>query len=282
MTVLTRIAFATMLGVVSAGVARAEPSVSLRILPFAAPSFPNYSTVVLPPSGYSSLDVILQSALAEIQPSTVRVTLNGMPMTPFVAVNPIPNGVRTVIKLGVSLSPDYSIRRDGESILTFVAVDTAGTKYEGQFYLSVRADVTEPKLAATAPQRGGRTVLAPAQHRPPNIEVLSSWPTRSTERTHTLEAVVTDEEGLRRVILEVNGRDVEEIVLQNEIPVRQQRGRAVRGASPGSVSGSGRIVRLKIPVRLDSNRINTVALRAESLTGLSVRVDQALEIVEKR
>src|SRR5215218_5162290 len=98
---------------VNVAAASAEPSITLKVPPHAA-TFANFASVVLPASGYSSLEVVLQGALAEVQASSVRVTLNGMPMTPFVAVNMMPNGVRMIVKLGVSLSPDYSIRRDGE------------------------------------------------------------------------------------------------------------------------------------------------------------------------
>src|SRR4051794_5802239 len=101
--------------VLTAARAAAEPLVRLKVPAYPAASFANYSAVVLPASGYDSLEVLLEDALAQLQASTVRITLNGMPMTPFVSINPMPAGMRVVVRLGLSLSPDYSIKREGES-----------------------------------------------------------------------------------------------------------------------------------------------------------------------
>ena len=261
--------------------ASAEPTITLKVPPF-APSFPNFASVLLPPSGYSALEIVLQGALGEIQASTVRVTLNGMPMTPFVAVNMMPAGTRAIVRLGVSLSPDYTIRRDGESILTFAATDAGGTSYRGQFYLTIDPGKSEPEIARTTRARAQETgVVAPPQHLPPVIEIKSQWPARTTERTLGLEAEVSDQEGLRRIVIEINGRDVEEILLQNERPVRYQGGRIVRAATAGEVSGTGTSVRLNIPVRLANDRINVIAVRAENLAGLSSRADRAVEVPKR-
>jgi len=262
--------------------AEAEPRVSLKIPPFESALFPNFSSVVLPPDGYDTLEVLLEGALGEIQTSSVRVTLNGMPMTPFVSVNPMPAGMRAIVKLKASMSPDYAIKRGGESILAFTAIDMAGTSYRGHFYLSVDPNKAQPEAARTTALRVREsTVVAPPQHRPPTIAIKSEWPARTTEERLSLEAEVVDEEGLRRIVIEVNGRDVEEVVLQNERPVRYQGGRIVRATTPGEVSGNGSGVRLVVPVRLARNRINVVAIRAENVFGITVRVDRTVELLRE-
>jgi len=258
--------------------AAAEPAITLKVPPFDT-TFQNFASVLLPPSGYSTLEVVLQGALGEVQASTVRVTLNGMPMTPFVSVNMMPAGTRAIVRLGVSLSPDYTIRRGGESILTFAAADAGGTSYRGQFYLTIDATKTAPELARTTRARAQESgVVAPPQHLPPAIAIKSQWPSRTSERTLALEVEVADPEGLRRIVIEVNGRDVEEILLQNERPVRYQGGRIVRATTAGEVSGTGTGIRFNIPVRLAGNRINVVAVRAENLAGLASRVDRVVEV----
>jgi hypothetical protein len=267
--------------ILSAGAAAAEPSITLKVPPFAA-SFPNYASVVLPQSGYSTLEVILQGALAELQASTVRLTLNGMPMTPFVSVNMMPGGVRAIVRLGVSLSPDYSIRRDGESILTFAATDASGTSYKGQFYLAIDTAKAEPEVARTTRARAQETtVVAPPQRFPPNIEITSRWTSPTSERTLFLEATIKDGEGLRRLVVEVNGRDVEEVLMQNERPVRYQNGRIARATLAGEVSGVGTAVSLKIPVRLSQDRLNVVAIRAENMAGLASRADTTVQVLPR-
>lgn len=264
-----------------ATVAVAQPTISLRVPPHSS-AFPNFASVVLPPAGYSTLDVLLEGSLSEIQASTVRVTLNGMPMTPFVSVNMMPLGVRVIIRLGISMSPDYRIKSDGESILTFAAASADGTAYRGQFYLTLDATKSEPTVARTTKARAQESgVVAPPQNFPPAIEIKSTWPARTTERTLPLDVDVKDDVGLRRIVIEINGRDVEEIVLQNERPVRYQNGRVMRGAAAGVVSGTGTAVALSIPVSLASGRINVIAVRAENLAGLSSRSDRAVEVPQR-
>ncbi len=261
--------------------AAAEPTITLKVPPF-APSFANFSSVILPASGYTTLEVILQGSLGEIQASTVRVTLNNMPMTPFVGINMMPGGTRAIIKLGVSLNPDYTIRRDGESILTFAASDAGAISYRGQFYLTIDPNKTEPELARTTRARAQESgVVAPPQHLPPVIALKSEWPARTSDRTLALHAEVTDEEGLRRIVIEVNGRDVEEVQLQNERPVRYQGGRIARGATAGEVTGTGTAISLNIPIRLAADRINVVAVRAENIAGLSTRSDRTVEVLKR-
>jgi len=77
-----------------------------------------------------------------------------------------------------------------------------------------------------------------------------------------LAAVVKDAEGLKRVVIEVNGKDEEEIVLENESPVRKRRGFMSSGKLAGEVTGDARLLRLSVPVKL-GKAINVIAVRAE-------------------
>lgn len=274
-----RLAWTLGLFLWSAATAAAEPSVTLRVPAFASASFANFGNVVLPATGYDSLEIVLRDALAQVQTSTVRVTLNNMPMTPFVAIHPVPGGVRVVINLGVSLSPDYAIKREGESILTFAASDIGGTAYRGQFYLAIDPDKTSPEPARSTRARSQEaTTIAPAQYRAPAIAITSKEIGRTADRVYWLEAKVTDVEGLRKVVIELNGRDVEEVVLQNERPIRYKDGRISRATGAGEVAGDGQTVRLRVPLTLAKDRINVIALRAENLHGLSTRADRTVEV----
>jgi hypothetical protein len=256
----------------------AQPTMVLKVPPFEG-RFPNFASIVLPESGYETLEVLLESANAPVQPSTVRLTINEVPLTPFVAVNPMPLGIRAIVRLKASLNPDYAIRREGETILTFMAADVSGVSYRAQFYLVIDPSLTEPQTARTTRARQNQPeAIPPPQHKPPVIVIRSEWPVRTSERTVTLQAEVSDDEGLRRVVIEVNGRDVEEIALQNERPVRKKDGRIARGKLPGEVSGDGYKVTFSMPVRLERDRVNVVAVRAESILGLSTRVDRVVEV----
>jgi hypothetical protein len=262
-----------------AGSLQGEPRLMLRVPPFADADFLGGSALVLPVDGYEQLEMFIEQALSDLQPSTVRVTLNGVPMTPFVAVNFMPRGVRAIVRLNVSMSPEYSLRKDVENVLVLEAQDKGRVQYRAQFAITVDPAASVPRLAGLrGPRAGASGVTPPPTHAPPQVTILSDWPASTRERNMVLEAEVSDTEGLRRIVLEVNGKDVEEVVLQNERPVRKKNGMVARGALPGEVRGDGRRVTLRIPVRLNDNRLNIVAVRAENLLGLSARADQTIQV----
>jgi hypothetical protein len=259
----------------------AQPRLTLRVPQFDR-TFENFSSVMLPVGGFDTLEIILEGSLAEIRVATVRVLLNEMPMTPFVTVNPMPAGVRAIVRIRASMSPDYTLAAGVEKMLALTAMDTSGVTYRAQFYLAVDPALQLPETArSTKPRTQQAQVQAPAQNRAPKATFQSEWPVRTRDRSLTLEAQASDSEGLFRIVLEVNGRDVEEILLQNERPVRKQGGRVVRGKIPGSVDGDGKRLSLAIPVRLDNNRINVVALRITNTLGLSTRIDRTVEVTDR-
>lgn len=257
---------------------RLEPVISLTIPAYPSSSFANYASVLLPDEKFETIELRLTDALSTIQTSTVRVTLNGVPMTPFVSVNPTPGGVRIIVRLGMTLSPEYAISRDGESVLTLDAKDVSGTGYRGMFYLTIDPAKSRPELARTTRARAQQSAtVAPPEFRAPVIRFLSEAPQRTADRVYQLEAEIADTEGLRRIVIELNGRDAEEVVLQNERPVRYKGGRIARGALAGEVTGGAAGLRLRIPLTLARDRVNVIAIRAENVRGLSARADQTIE-----
>jgi hypothetical protein len=274
MTRLLRVGLAFAIGVALAAPVLAEPRIQLKVPPFPSGTFPNFSSVTLPSSGYAALEIWVEDALAAIQVSTARIRLNEMPMTPFVAINPLPGGVRVIIKLGVTLSPEYSLRKDSENVLTFEATDTTKVAYHARFYLTIDPAASVPRLAAMR-RASTPEVVAPTVKLPPEVKFTSTWPTRTHDTTAVLVADVSDAEGLTRVVIEVNGKDVEEIQLENERPVRKRDGFIARGSLPGEVVGDSRHLTISVPIQLPKNII-VVAIRAENALGLRTRIDRVI------
>jgi hypothetical protein len=261
------------------GAAFAEPRVVLRIPGFPDATFANYSAVVLPPHLTAPPEVWIEDALGEIQLSSVRVRLNDMPMAPFLSLNPLPRGARIIVRIGASLSPEYTLRASGENVLAVEALDETKVTYQGLFYLVVDSQATAPRVAPARDSARGTTVKVPAQTYPPVVRLTSEWPKTTAHRTITLDAEITDRASLRRVVIEVNGRDVEEIVLENAQPVRKRDGFIPRTQPPGTVTGDGRRLVISIPVRLTKD-LSVVAVRAENAAGLRTRADRAIEVTK--
>lgn len=262
------------------GIAVAEPRVTLKLPTFPGAVFPNFSSVIVP-AAHGPIEIWVEDAVSEIQVSTARIKLNEMPMTPFVAMNPLPRGLRLVVKDGVTMNPEYRLRPSGENLLSVALADESGVSYKGQFYLTVDAAESVPRLAPMRARAPAKEVTAPAEKHPPTVRFVSEWPSRTTDAVLTLAAEAEDGEGLVRLVLEVNGRDLEEVVFQNELPVRKDRGWVAGKKLPGEVTGDSRRVRLVRPVKLDKD-IMVVAIRAENVLGLRARVDRTVERVKTR
>ena len=251
----------------------AEPRVELKVPAFNV-AFANFTSIALPNHDYGTLELWIEDANADVRLSSIRVTLNEMPMTPFVGINPLPRGVRVIVKLGATLHPEYSLKSSGENIIGFTATDTSKVTYSGRFYLTVDANATAPRAIARVNAAQPEMSAPPIRH-PPLIEFTSAWPQRTSEEVLTLVAEVSDGEGLRRVVIEVNGADIERIDLENERPVRRREGFSVSGKVPGEVTGDGRRVTIAVPVKLRKD-INIVAVRAEDAIGLHARSDRVV------
>ena len=117
-------------------------------------------------------------------------------------------------------------------------------------------------------------------YKPPIAKFTTEWPESTTERIIELNAEVTDAEGLRRITIEVNGKDVQEVVLENEQPVRKQNGFVARGKLPGTAVGDGRKITLSIPVTLNKE-LNVVAIRVENVLGLRTNINRTIQRPKK-
>jgi hypothetical protein len=80
-------------------------------------------------------------------------------------------------------------------------------------------------------------------------------------------------------VVEVNGSDVDEIVMQNGIPVRKHRGWMTSGKAPGAISGDSFRLAVDVPVKLGKD-VNVVAVRVENALGLRARLDRTVVRVQ--
>ncbi len=265
-------AWALLAGAPAPGLA--QPRVELRLAAFPGASYPNFASVVVP-AEYGRIEIWIQDALGEVQISTVRVRLNELPMTPFVTVNPLPRGVRLLLKEGLTLNPEYRLRPSGENILAVTAQDEAKATYQGQFYLTVDPALDAPHEAEMRARLPAKEVGSPEQKEPPRIAFTSDWPRATTESVLLLEAEATDAEGLSRLVIEVDGKDVDEVVMQNDMPFRKHSGWMSSGKPPGEIGGDSRRLVVRVPVRVRRD-ITVVAIRAENRMGLRTRIDRTV------
>jgi hypothetical protein len=262
----------------AAATAAAQPRIELRIPGFDAAVFDNHGVVSVPATATDTLEVWFLDVLAPLQISTLRVRLNDMPMTPFVSTFPLPRGLRVVVRLGATLHPDYQLRTSGENVLFMTVIDQQRASYEGRFTVAVDSTAEAPRGAVARSAVAPVSVVAAPVPVPPVIRLLGEWPASTRERTVTLDVQVEDPSGLLRVVIEVNGKDVQEVVLQNGLPVRKENGWVARGRVPGEVVGDSQRLHLSIPVRLTRD-INVIAVRAENTGNLRTRATHSVERV---
>lgn len=260
--------------VLSAATAGAEPVIDLRIGPT---RFAAGASVLVPTALTEPLNIWLEDTLAVVEVSSVRVQLNGNAMTAFTNVNRLPRGVRAIVKLGLSLGADFTLRPGVENVLTFAALDETKTAYNATFYVTPDSQSAVPRLAPL--QRVGRREVTapPPTVGKPAIQLETEVPASSGGQSLDIAAVVTDAEGLRRIAVEVNGNISDEVLLQNGYPVRRRNGRTTTGGAPGVVQGDGTKVVLRVPVRLKRDAVNVVTIKAENISGIVERLDRTVK-----
>lgn len=165
---------------------------------------------------------------------------------------------------------DSSPRPPRSNQLTFEALDQEGNSYHGQFFLMVDPQVAVPQLSPLARQVLREEVKSAPVYDAPAIVVGPDVPDRIDGKVLDLKAEITDKYGLRRVVLEVNGKDIEEILFQNSRPARKRGGFRLSKQLPGEVSGDGLRLSIAIPVELKKS-VNAVSLRAENVMGMRAR-----------
>lgn len=270
---LALVSFA-LAGAVVPSDAWAEPVIDLRL---GTARFPNGASIIVPATLSDPINVWLDDALAIVEVSTIRVLLNGTPMSAFMSVNRLPRGVRVIVRMGLSFGADFTLRKDAENVLTFSASDETKVTYNATFYLRPDEAATVPRLATLQRAARGDVTTAPRVALKPVVKLTTEVPGQTTAAVLEIGVEAGDGDGLRRVVIEVNGREEDGVLLQNERPVRQRRGWISAGGEPGSIGGDSRKVTLLVPVPLRRNAINVIVVKAENVHGLIERIDRTVQ-----
>jgi hypothetical protein len=253
------------------------PQVTLRLPAFGNIAFPPTGTIVVPAQGLDCLELWLQHTLADLRLSSIRVYLNEQSVSTFLSVNPLPKGVRAILRLNQTLNPALGLSPGFENMLLFEAVDIGGNRYRARFFISIDASVSRPTVGVKSYAVEPEGVVIP----PPTPEVPSfRWdlalPAATAESAVNVAVTITDKRGLRRVVVEKNGKDVEEIIVENGRPIRKSKGFRVSSKLPGYVAGDGKSLEISLPMELRKG-LNTIVFRAENMDGLRARTDRTIE-----
>ncbi len=264
-------------GMVVGSVQGQSTEITLKIPGFENAVFSPSHTILVPGARIGALEVWLRNAAAEISLSSIRVHLNEQSVSTFAATNPLPNGVRTILRLDQTLNPALRISPDAENMLVFEAIDQLGNRYKARFFLSVDLSIAAPRVgAASHLVEPTGVVQPPPEYETPSFQWDKDLPAETTDELIVLQVTVTDRQGLRRLVIEKNGKDVEEIILENGRPVRKAKGFRVSSKLPGTVEGDGKSLVVSIPTELRKGT-NTVVLRAENLVGLRASSDRTIQ-----
>jgi hypothetical protein len=129
--------------------AQTAAEVSLRIPEVSQAAFANSARLSVPSPDPRVIDIYLAGANSEIQLSSIRVTLNQMPIMTLVSVYSMTRGARASVRLAESINPDMKLKPTGENVLAFEAMDSSRTRYTGQFFITVGTAATSPLPAPT-------------------------------------------------------------------------------------------------------------------------------------
>jgi len=255
-------------------------NLELKFPEYQSAAFPNYTTVLVPSTNLRKIELFLRDCLAEVQVSTVRVKLNGHPISMLLNLNPLPRGVRVIVDLGLSTNPEFKIKAEGYNQIDFEALDDSRNKYLGQFFIKVDPKVQRPQSAPMPPTPDQPTRKSPKPE-PPQIQIDASLPRETEQERITLLATVSDPIGLKRVTLEVNEKDSQEAFFDRGKLVRVRRGFWEGAKPPGSISGDEQSLKLEIPIKLKKGQ-NTIVIRAENSAGLRSREERTIERAKQR
>lgn len=256
--------------------------ITLRFAAHPERTFTNFSSIAVPWVEVPKLEIFLQNALSEIEISSVRVLLNGRPVSVFAKAFPAPRGVKVILGLDATRGRDYRLSESGQNFLEFQARDQLGNAYHGQFVLSVAPLIDVPQKSTEEPSKAPSALQARPRHQAPVIEWEGAATSVVRRKVIWIEAEISDQSGLRRVVIEVNGKDVEVIELYNGLPMRTRQtffAFAAKGL-PGAVTGDGHRLRISVPVKI-GRRMNKITLRAENTLGLT-GVQSRTVVREKR
>ncbi len=242
------------------------PAIVLLTPDYGDAKFENFSAVAVPAADVR-LEVVLQEARSDIDLATVRLGLNGQSVLGFVALNPLPRGLRAILDLSRVSHPTFRLQPERDNALSFEALDALRNRYVGEFWVRVDRALAQPELRAQPREATRATVEPPRVFTAPRIRRIAPDQSTVTTQVISYEAEISDDYGLRQVVLEVNGKEAERIVFEFGTPVRKRGGFRTARRLPGAVTGDGRRVSISIPVEL-KKPINVLAVRAENINGM--------------
>lgn len=241
-------------------IAAASPSLELRV--GSGPTLSSGVSAGVGPDGAPICDLRLMNARADIDPESVTVSLNGTSITGFGSCNMMPGGARLRIDCRTQDHPDLALR--SENRLTFSCEDTLWNSYRGKFVLRVSNSKGESRLLAPPSPDTPDVLVAKSNHGGVPSVSLSVPTAHRGPRTARVVAEVRDMLGIRSVVLELNWKEFERIVMQNGFPSRRRGRFRFSRAMTGGVEGHNEHLRLEIPIPLARGGTN-VGIRGENI-----------------
>ena len=246
-----------------------EPSVTVKLAPDAV--FPSGSVIAVGTGSVETLDMVVSGIVAEINPDSVSVRLNGNEIVGFARLSRMSSGFRAFMDLSTADHPHF-VLAVSENDLEFVANDREGHAYRGSWTINVGPGPETPVLSGT--QLDPPPIVEYMTVSKPEIRFSSDPPVHAIKRSRRLTEAVVDFEvidtgGIRSVFIHLNGKELEDIQLRNGIPSRR-RGKFRRSPElPGSVKGGSHALQVRVPVPL-RKAVNHVRIAASNVDGVEV------------
>jgi hypothetical protein len=225
----------------------------------------NFAGVAIPSTEVGVLEISLRNSQAEIEPSSVRLLLNGQSVSALSNLYPTPFGMRVVFDNSRVANRDFHLRPDQDNVVAFEALDRNGNRYVGRFLIRVQSGLPRPAEISGRLFADLKPFEPPAAYRASSIRwALGPENESSGGRIAAFRVEIVDEYGLREVTLELNGKEIETVALENGVPVRKRGGFRSWKRFPGSVEGDGRRLQIDVPVELKRG-INVLTVRARNI-----------------
>ena len=246
-----------------------EPSVTVKLAPEAI--FASGSVIAAGTEAVETFDVVVSGMLAEMNPDSVSVRLNGNEIVGFARLTRMSSGFRAYMDLRAADHPHFALVVS-ENDLEFVANDREGHAYRGSWTINAVPGPETPVLSGT--QLDPPPIVEYMTVSKPEIRFSSDPPVHDIKRSRRLTEAVVDFEvidagGIRSVFIHLNGKELEHIQLRNGIPSRR-RGKFRRSPElPGTVKGGSQALQVRVPVPL-RKAVNLVRIAASNVDGVEV------------
>ena len=242
--------------------ALSDPVVEFRVGPSGA--FLPGSTIGVGPDAAGIVDLRLIGARAAVDLESIDISLNGTSIAGFARLSRMPRGVRVVVDRQNQNHPDLGLR--ARNLLAFACEDLLRNSYRAHFDLRVSPAETGARLLASPSTDTPRAPVERQSHaEAPKVSLRVPEVGRG-QRTARIYAEIRDLKGIREVILEVNWKEFERIVMQNGLPSRRRGKFRSSRALPGSARGDSEYLLLEIPIPMQ-RRETRVSIRAENSAG---------------